>query len=152
MGALMRKNNWAATPLGPPECWPLSLRYAISTMLESRLPTSIAWGREFIQFYNDAYRPILGDQQVTALGARAPDTWSDIWATIGPMWEEVWAGKAIGVDDFKLIIQRNGYPEDGYFNFSYSPVRDDHGDVGGVLVTYAETTRKVLAERDLIEK
>ncbi len=152
MGALMQQKEWSETPIGPPAGWPLRLRAAISTMLECRLPTYIAWGREFIQFYNDAYRPILGDKHPPALGARAQDTWNEIWGTIGPMWEEVWAGQAIGFDDFKLTIQRYGFPEDCYFNFSYSPIRDDAGDVGGVLVTFAETTRKVLAERSLIEK
>nr|WP_246357135.1 GAF domain-containing protein [Pyxidicoccus fallax] len=109
----------------------------------------VAWGPHLIQFYNDAYRPILGDKHPAALGASTPDVWKEIWPTIGPMWLEVLQGKAIGFDDFKLTIGRYGYPEDCYFNFSYSPVRDDDGAVAGVLVTFAETTNRVLSERRL---
>jgi signal transduction histidine kinase/CheY-like chemotaxis protein/PAS domain-containing protein len=118
-------------------------------LLECKLPMYLAWGPKLVQFYNDAYRPILGDKHPAALGASTPECWSEIWPTIGPMWQQVLAGEAIGFDDFKLTIQRFGYPEDCYFNFSYSPVRDDDGEVQGVLVTFAETTRRVLSERRL---
>lgn len=39
--------------------------------------------------------------------------------------------------------------EDVYFNFSYSAVRDELGQARGVLVTFAETTEKVLTSRRL---
>lgn len=127
--------------------WPNSLRATISTLLECQLPMYLAWGPDLIQFYNDAYKPILGHKDEAALGNSAPVTWCEIWPTIGPMWREVLSGKSIGFDDFKLTIERFGYPEDCYFNFSYSPVRDDDGQAMGVLVTFAETTKRVLAER-----
>ncbi|HYE07002.1 MAG TPA: PAS domain-containing protein [Planctomycetota bacterium] len=151
MGALMRAVDWAATPVGPVDRWPQSLRTTVRTLLECRLPMYLAWGREHIQFYNDAYRPILGDKH-PALGRAARQTWDEIWPTIGPMWQEVWAGKPIGFDDFRLTIRRFGYDEDCWFNFSYSPVRDERGEVAGVLVTFAETTQRVQSERRLTEE
>ena len=36
---------------------------------------------------------------------------------------------------------------DVYWSYSYSPVQDDAGSVGGVLVTVQETTRRVVGER-----
>jgi signal transduction histidine kinase/ActR/RegA family two-component response regulator len=138
---------WQAHPLGEPKTWPSSLRNAVMLLLECKLPMYLAWGSELTQFYNDAYRPILGDKHTEALGRSARDTWREIWPTIGPMWDEVLNGKSIGFDDYKLTIERYGYPEDCYFNFSYSPVRDDDGHVAGVFVTFAETTSKVLGER-----
>lgn len=145
----VRDFKWAATPVGTPESWPQSLKSLVVTILECRLPMFIAWGPHFIQFYNDAYRPILGVKHPAALGASTPDVWNEIWPTIGPMWQEVLQGKAIGFDDFKLTIDRYGYLEDCFFNFSYSPVRDDAGAVAGVLVTFVETTNRVLSERRL---
>ncbi len=149
MAELMRGFDWGRTPLGPVHGWPQSLKTAVSMLLECKLPMYIAWGAQRTQLYNDAYRPILGHKHPQALGASTPATWHEIWATIGPMWDEVLAGEAIGFDDFKLTIERFGYPEDCYFNFSYSPVRDDDGKAVGVLVTFAETTKRVLAEQRL---
>ena len=152
-GALLRSVDWSKTAVGPVEGWPRALRSTICTLLECQLPMCLSWGREFVQFYNDAYRPILGTKKhPQGMGGRTPEIWSEIWPTIGPMWEEVWKGKAFGANDFKLTIERNGYPEDCYFNFSYSPVRDDDGAVGGVLVTFAETTERVASERRLMEE
>jgi PAS domain S-box-containing protein len=147
MAAAMRAFDWSRTPVGPVEGWPLSLRTAVRILLQCRLPMYMAWGRNFTQFYNDAYSSILGDKHPGAIGRAAPDTWSEIWPTIGPMWEQVWKGESIGFDDFKLTIERFGYPEDCYFNFSYSPVPDDAGNVAGVLVTFAETTKQVVIEQ-----
>jgi hypothetical protein len=49
----MRSIDWARTPVGPLETWPQSLRTAVSILLESRFPMYIAWGPQFVQFYND---------------------------------------------------------------------------------------------------
>ncbi|WP_199299979.1 ATP-binding protein [Trichocoleus sp. FACHB-262] len=149
MGALMRTIDWAKTPVGSAETWPQSLKIAVRILMQCQLPMYIAWGQEFTQFYNDAYRPILGDKHPAALGISAQETWPEIWSTIGPMWAEVWQGKSFGFDNFKLTIDRFGYPEDCYFNFSYSPVPDDAGNVAGILVTFTETTEKVLLEKRL---
>src|SRR5262245_35907152 len=89
MGALMRAMDWRRTPVGPVEGWPQSLRTAISIMLESKFGMYIAWGPEFTQFYNDGYRPILGSTKHPALGKSTPDTFPEIWNTIGPMFAEV---------------------------------------------------------------
>ncbi|MGV3569720.1 MAG: ATP-binding protein [Ramlibacter sp.] len=145
----MRAHDWTRTAVGAPDKWPRSLRHAVATLLECQLPMYLAWGPRLVQFYNDAYRPILGEKHPAALGASTWETWHEIWPTIGPMWAEVRAGKAIGFDDFKLTINRYGYPEDCYFNFSYSPVRDDEGHPAGVLVTFTETTVRVVSERRL---
>lgn len=149
MAHRMQRHAWGQSPLGSVDQWPHTLKVTVSTLLECQLPMYLAWGPDLVQFYNNAYRPILGHKDEAALGNSALITWSEIWPTIGPMWQEVLCGKSIGFDDFKLTIERFGYPEDCYFNFSYSPVRDDDGHAIGVLVTFTETTKRVLAERRL---
>ncbi len=149
MAARVRSFPWETTALGSIDRWPISLRITVATMLECQLPMYLAWGDEFVQIFNDAYRPILGDKADPALGGRAPDTWAEIWPRIGPMWQRVLQGEPVGFDDFRLTIDRFGYPEDVYFNFSYSAVRDELGQARGVLVTFAETTEKVLTSRRL---
>ncbi|SEN28722.1 Signal transduction histidine kinase [Stigmatella aurantiaca] len=150
MGALMRSIDWAQTPVGSQETWPQSLRTALSILLESRFPMYIAWGPQFVQFYNDGYRPILGStKHPGAMGRSASSTFAESWHIIGPMFEGVRQGKAVGSEDWMLPLDRNGYLEECYFTFSYSPIRDESGGVGGVHVTVTETTGRVLGERRL---
>ncbi|HEY8284342.1 MAG TPA: ATP-binding protein [Chloroflexota bacterium] len=151
MGALMRAFPWAATPVGPPADWPQSLRTAVSICLASRFPMIIFWGVDLVQFYNDAYRPILGaSKHPSAMGQRARDCWPEIWELIGPMLEGVRAGgEATWSEDQQLLIERFGYVEECYFTFSYSAIRDEGGGVGGVFCAVTETTERVLGERRL---
>ncbi|OON59995.1 hypothetical protein B0920_22250 [Massilia sp. KIM] len=143
----MRAFPWETTPLGPVGAWPQSLKSTVRTLLDMRLPAYLAWGEHFTQFFNDAYLPILGDKAVGALGNDARVVWSEIWPTIGPMWAKVLQGEPVGSDNFALTINRFGYDETVYFNYSYSPVYGDSGRPEGVLVTFIETTKAVLGER-----
>ena len=150
MGALMRTVDWSGTPLGPVDAWPQSLRTAVSILLESRFPMYIAWGPEFVQIYNDGYRPILGStKHPAAMGRRAGETFAESWHIIGPMFEEVRRGNATGAEDWMLPLDRHGYLEECTFTFSYSPIRDERFEVGGVHVTVTETTVRALLERRL---
>ena len=100
-------------------------------------------GTEYIQLYNDGYRPILGStKHPGALGISTRETFTEIWHIIGPMFNDVMQGKAVGFPDFMLPLNRNGFTEECYFDFSYSPIRKENGEVGGVLVTVTETTNK----------
>jgi signal transduction histidine kinase/CheY-like chemotaxis protein len=110
----------------------------------------IAWGPEFTQFYNDGYRPILGStKHPSAMGASTRETFAEIWDIIGPMFAGVMQGTPTTVVDFMLPLDRHGFTEECYFIFSYSPIRQENGAVGGVLVTVTETTQRVLGERRL---
>ncbi len=150
MGKMIRAIDWALTPVGPVEQWPQSLRTSISIMLNARFPMYIAWGNEFTQFYNDGYRPILGStKHPQAMGLSTRITFAEIWHIIGPMFEGVMEGKAVGFEDFMLPLDRHGFTEECYFIFSYSPIKQEDGQTGGVLVTVTETTQRVLSERRL---
>src|SRR3982751_1532800 len=150
MGTLMRGLDWTQASIGPPEKWPQSLRTAISIMLDSYFPMYIAWGHDYIQFYNDGYRPILGStKHPAAMGLSTRVTFAEIWDIIGPMFEGVMRGTPTTVVDFLLPLDRHGFVEECYFIFSYSPIREEGGSVGGVLVTVTETTERVLGARRL---
>jgi signal transduction histidine kinase len=150
MGDMIRGIDWTLTPVGPVSTWPQSLRTSISIMLNAHFPMYIAWGSEFTQFYNDGYRPILGStKHPQAMGISTKLTFAEIWHIIGPMFEGVMEGKAVGFEDFMLPLDRHGYTEECYFIFSYSPIKQENGRTGGVLVTVTETTQRVLSERRL---
>lgn len=150
MGALMRSLDWSQTPVGPVASWPQSLRTALSILLSSHHPVLIWWGPKLIQFYNDAYRSLLGkSKHPQALGQRGEDCWSEVWPVIGPMVERVKNGESIWTEDTLLFLDRNGYLEECYFSDAYSPLRDDDGQINGVLCLCREETARVLRDRRL---
>jgi PAS domain S-box-containing protein len=146
MGELLRAIDWSATSIGPSDEWPSALKQTVSMMLGTRFPMLICWGKDYIQLYNDAFRPINGvTKHPQAAGGSARDTYAEIWETIGPMFEGVMNGQTVGFPNFMVPLDRNGYLEDCYFDFSYSPIKDENGHIGGILVICVETTEKVKA-------
>ena len=150
MGAAMRAFDWSKTKLGPVASWPQSLKTSVSTCLNSRFPILIWWGPDLTMLYNDGYRQIIASKHPAALGNPGRDCWYEIWDTIGPMLDGVlYRGKPTWSDDLLLLLERHGYSEECYFTFSYSPIRDESGGIGGVFTPVNETTEKVIGERRL---
>ena len=151
MGELMRAFDWSTSPLGPVSEWPQSVRLAVNICLNSRFPIIIWWGPDLIMHYNDAWRPSLGTvKHPKALGHKGQECYYEIWPIIGPMLHGVLAtGEATWSDNQVFFMERNGYKEECYFTFSYSPIRDESGKVSGVFTAVAETTEQVLGERRL---
>jgi PAS domain S-box-containing protein len=151
MGALMRAHDWNATPLGSPETWPQSLKTAIRIMLTSRQPIWIGWGRELIFFYNDPYKSIIGGKHPVALGQPTEVVWREIWPDIAPLLATALTGvEGTFVEQKLLIMERNGFPEETYYTFSYSPIPDDDGSIGGIICANSDDTARVLGERQLM--
>ncbi len=147
-GKMLSTIDWSTTPLGPVECWSPSLRIALRICLTSRHPILLWWGPDLIKLYNDAYAPLLGNKHPWALGQAGRDVWPEIWEVIGPMLGQVMAsGDATWSDDQMLLLERNGYQEECYFTFSYSPIEHEDGQVGGVFTAVNETTTRVINER-----
>jgi len=148
----VREEDWSRTPLGPMDRWPHALRVAADMCLHTRFPMFIWWGPELINIYNDAYLPILGARHPDALGGSAPRIWAEIWSTLSAQVEGVMArGEATWNERVHLRVERHGYPEDAYFTWSYSPIPDDDGGIGGLLATVYEETGKVRAEQELTD-
>ncbi len=141
--------DWSATPLGPRDGWPQSLRTAVSILLSSRFPMWMAWGPELTFFCNAAYRrDTLGRKYPWALGRPASEVWAEIWDDIGPRIETVLTtGTATWDEALLLFLERSGYPEETYHTFSYSPLRDDAGAVVGMLCVVSEETERVIGGR-----
>ena len=141
---------WATTPIGSVDSWPDQLRLLVQVMLSSEFPMMIVWGHDYTQLYNDAFRPILGTgKHPGALGSSARETWAEVWDEIGPLFASVFAGDAVWNADHRLLINRNGYDEEVFFTYSYSPIHDDSDLVAGLLVIASETTAQVIDRRRL---
>ncbi|HRW36200.1 MAG TPA: SpoIIE family protein phosphatase [Aquihabitans sp.] len=149
MAERCRSFDWAATSLGPTETWSRSLRTAVGICLTSRFPMLVVWGPDLVKIYNDGYRPILGEEKhPAALGAPAAEVWQEIWDVIEPMFRQVLeTGTPTWSEHEQLILERNGFREECYFTWSYSPLPDDDGRIAGVLDVVRETTDEVVSRR-----
>jgi PAS domain S-box-containing protein len=153
MGELTRAYDWSATPLGEPKTWPQSLRTAVRILLNTNHPMFIWWGPELIQFYNDAYRQTLGpERHPSALGQSGRECWAEIWHIIGPQIEQVMSGGGATWHENQLVpLTRHGRLEQVYWTYSFSPIDEDDG-VSGVLVVCRDVTEDVLAAVKLRER
>ena len=152
MERLIESLDWTHSPLGPMELWPQSLKTTLNIILRSRFQLAIYWGPELIFLYNDAEREVVGHLHPYALGKPAREVLVDMWDDVGPMLHKVLeTGEATWSADQPLKFDRFGQVEEAFFTWSYSPIPDDLGGIGGVLLVTQETTQRVLAERQLVD-
>jgi PAS domain S-box-containing protein len=151
LGRLIRSLDWSQTPLGPIDRWPQSLKTSVSLILSSQHPMWIGWGPDATFLYNDAYIPVLSlAKHPWALGRPAAEVWAEIWDVCGPLAEKVFRqAEPTFVEDVRLFMNRGDYVEETYYSFSYSPIRDESGGVGGLFCPSAETTSRLLNARRL---
>lgn len=147
MATLIRDKDWSATPLGPFDRWPQSLRTTVSLCLASNFPINIIWGPGRTQIYNDGYQVLCGEAHPRALGEDYAVSWASAWPAIGEPFERALGGETSFLENQRMFLTRNGYLEETFFTFSTSPIRDESGGIGGLFHPVTETTSTMLAER-----
>lgn len=147
-GALLRSTDWSQTSLGIPDSWPESLKMSVSISLNSGFPIAIYWGADHTILYNDAYSSIPGDKHPWALGKPGAIAWSEIWDVLDEEFKRVlYSGDSIRRPDALLLMNRYGYTEECYFDYTLSPIIGIDGEIGGVFNAVIETTYKVINDR-----
>ncbi|MFC4256200.1 PAS domain-containing protein [Croceibacterium xixiisoli] len=149
MAREMRGRDWAATPLGDPRNWREGLKIPLRMLLTSRFEMWLGWGPELNFFYNDAYIPTLGIKHPVMLGRPLQEVWSEVYADVADQVARVRNGEATWNKALLLLLERSGFPEETYHSFSYSPLQDADGSVGGLLCIVTEETERVISERHL---
>ena len=150
LAGLIRDFDWASTSIGSPDCWPQSLKTAVRIMLTSQQPIWIGWGDELIYLYNDPYKSIIGGKHPWALGRPTRMVWHEIWEDIAPLLTRpMEEGEGTYVEAQLLIMERNGFPEETYYTFSYSPIPNPDGSAGGIFCANTDDTQRVISERQL---
>jgi PAS domain S-box-containing protein len=151
MGERIRNHDWSATPLGPIDTWPQSLRTLVDLMLGSRQPVYIAWGPALTSLYNDSYVPILGIKHPDALGKAYKELFAEIWDEYRPIVEATMGGEAQHFADRPVALSgRPGRPM-SWFTFSWTPVCDEAGTVAGFYCAATETTDRIQSDGALRE-
>ena len=148
MASRIRAMDWSGTSLGEPSGWPPVLKMALRIVLNSRQPMFIWWGPELLNLYNDAYQSILAGRHPVALGLPAREVWGEIWDTIEPRVASAMQSREGTYDEsLLLIMERNGYPEETYYTFSYSPILDDRNEGCGIICANTDDTQRLIGAR-----
>jgi PAS domain S-box-containing protein len=146
--ALLDATDWSATSLGPREAWPPSLRSYVDLIMGLPSPAIVFWGDQQAQVYNDGYALIMGPRHPRYFGAPYRESWPDTYPVIYPWMRRVLdAGEIVAVDRSEITVTRYGFPEEAYFTFTFSPLRDDDGAIAGIFQPVVEVTAQVLADR-----
>ena len=133
--------------MGAPASWPQSLKTLVGVMLNANQPMFIVWGPEQTLLYNDGYVSILQGHHPDALGRSFLEVWNEIADDLRPLVEDAYAGRASHMDDIMLVMERNGYPEETHFAYSYTPIRSEDGGVEGFFCPCIELTEQVMSAR-----
>lgn len=142
------RTDWSATALGSVDAWPAALKTVAQLCLNSEFPMTVMWGPDRVTLYNDGYLPIMGDKHPEGFGrpvaAIYPELVDDVLPTLQAVEQD---GNTVFEKDRLLPLLHQGELREVYFTFSYSPIHDEEGRIGGVLAVATETTNEVLHRR-----
>ncbi|CAN5265476.1 response regulator [soil metagenome] len=147
MAQAVHRHAWCDTPLGPLEQWSPTLRTLADLVTRSTQPMFLAWGPSRAWIYNDAFIPIAGSKHPTCLGQAAEQVWAEAWSDLGPLFDRVFEGESIHQSGFTIGLHRHGRIEDASFDFSYTPVVAENGEVVALFGVCSETTERLEAHR-----
>ncbi len=140
MGEKIRAHDWGATPLGPLQSWPQSLRTLINLMLSSRQPVCVAWGTSLTLLYNDSFASILGPKHPAALGTPYWDVWPEMWNRHWSFIDSVMQVEGQHASDTPAVPDGQTDWSIGGITFAWTPVRDEAGRVAGFYCPEIERT------------
>ncbi len=148
MVRLIAAHDWAATPLGPLDGWPQSLKTLTGFVVRAPVPLVMLWGVDGVMIYNDAYSVFAGGRHPELLGSKVREGWPEVADFNDNVMKVGLAGGTLAYKDQELTLYRTGKPEQVWMNLDYSPVIDESGAPAGVIAVVVETTDRVLADRE----
>jgi PAS domain S-box-containing protein len=147
-----RAVDWSASALGPIAGWPPALRSSVRMAMECPFPINLWCGEKKVLIYNDAYRVVLGSKHPRALGQPGREVWAEIWDDVEKMFAAIQNGERVYAEDGHFIMERaDGPPDDAWFTFSLSPIREADGEIVAYLNIASETTQRRRSERAMEE-
>lgn len=136
MGERIEARDWSSSSLGPIEQWPPGLRTAVGICLGLPVPSCVAWGRQRAQIYNDAYAQLAAIQHSNALGEDFARSWQQAWPAMRLCFERAHHGEPVQLEDQPVTFDPAHEPQT--MTFSFAPIQDESGNVGGLLITLFE--------------
>ncbi|RIB29047.1 hypothetical protein C2G38_1271384 [Gigaspora rosea] len=141
--------DWSSTSLGTMDSWDPAFKNAVTLCLQTAFPAVIYAGPGWVQIYNEAYESVLMTKQ-NAQGKPFKEVWPEIYEQSAALFEIVTTtGKGLFREDELYLLERDGYIEEAYFNYTCSPIFISDGSAYGTFCLVQETTPKVLNARRL---
>ena len=81
------------------------------------------------------------------MGGAFKVVWASALPMVGAAFERAHQGEGAYIKDQHMELDRSGYLEEANMTFSFSPIRDESGAVGGIFHPITETTAQVLSGR-----
>jgi PAS domain S-box-containing protein len=145
-----RDREWEATPLGSVETWPQSLRTMVDFMLGSRTKMCLMWGPSALLLYNEPYARWVAADDSRVLGCSAFEVWHDMRPALEPHFLRAFSGEEANVHAQPVRFPRTGdQSHEALIDLAFTPVRDESGQVAGVLVRLEDPTEQVPTPRAL---
>lgn len=125
--------NWQATALGERDQWPHTLRLSMDILLDAPWPMMLVWGERKIVAYNDAYAALAGPQHAPAPGGTVPAVNPAPLSAAPDAYRRACAGEPQRLERQSLSWPRDGGTDQLAYDLHLTPLRDEHGQVAGVL-------------------
>jgi hypothetical protein len=143
-----RSIDWGATPLGPCDAWPPSLRLHTHMLFSDSRPAAIYWGPERIAIYNEKIIPLIGGLHPALMGNSLEEVTPSCWSSFGPQFHSIEEDNHEGAwKELELSLTRDGYLEETRWNGSLISLKDDQGIHAGVYFSWVEITSTILRDR-----
>ena len=123
---------------------------AFNLCTESTFPSVIFWGTKFKCFYNSGFSELMKFDGSTFFAKEGSIVFcKEAWKVLLPLLQEITSLKSsIGAQGQLIHLDRKGFLEECYFDYSLEPVFC--GDlVLGVYCTLIESTKRILDQRRL---
>jgi len=141
---LIRRFDWAGTPLGPISDWPDVLISSTRLILSSPTPIVLLCGARGVLIYNDAYATFAGLRHPQIFGLPAEDAWPEIADWNRHVIDMGMAGKSMSQENLYLPLRRPGLQDDAWMNLYYNPLLDAAGQSHGMMCIVVETTSQMI--------
>lgn len=123
------------------------------TVQQAPLGITIFRGPQFVvEMANDTYLQLVDRKESDFLGKPLFDSLPEVRETVEPLLTGVLkTGKPFRASEFPVILNRYGQREQTYFNLVYHPLREDNGDISGIIVVATDVTSSVNSKQALAE-
>lgn len=145
MSAVFSNRQLAAlanSPLGKVTQWPQSLLTSSQMVMHSPMPMLLLWGNERTQIYNDSFAALAGNKHPAGFAQSVHFSWPEYPEFIRTVIESVWAGQSRSYLDQYFLYPDQKHATELYLDLTFSPVRDEQGQVAGLLMTAVKTSRR----------
>lgn len=145
---MVKSYPWETTNLGHISLWTETLRQIVLSMMANPTPQILLWGSSWTMIYNEACGPLLGQKHPASLGDKAANVWQEAMVFLDPIISGVMStATGVQLPSAPVIMYRQGYHEETFWNINLTPVIGASGDCLGVVDQFTDNTEGTVRER-----